>query len=189
MIRVIRIPAVTVSILLTLLSAQDQLPAGGKLNLVVVEGEGSINNIKQRTSRQTIVQVEDENHRPIAGATVTFLLPSGGPGGTFANGATTLVRTTGADGRASMTFQPNQASGQFNIRVTASAQNQQTSISITQSNTAAPGGPGQNHHLARTLGIAAGAAAGAVIGCRVANCAGWGAESPNAITINSIGIR
>src|SRR5690348_13602149 len=37
-------------------AAQD---APAKLNLVIVEGEGAINNIRQRTAREPIVQVED----------------------------------------------------------------------------------------------------------------------------------
>ena len=47
-----------------------------KLNLVIVEGEGAINNVRQRTAREPIVQVEDENHKPVAGAVVVFLLPN-----------------------------------------------------------------------------------------------------------------
>lgn len=49
------------------------------LNLVVLEGEGATNNIRQRTAREPIVQVEDENHKPVAGAIVVFTLPSNGP--------------------------------------------------------------------------------------------------------------
>ena len=67
-----------------------RLPAqaqAGQLNLVIVEGEGAINNIRQRTAREPIVQVEDENHRPVAGAAVVFALPSNGASGVFANGA------------------------------------------------------------------------------------------------------
>ena len=66
-------------------------PAPAKLNLVIVEGEGAINNIKQRTSRETIVRVEDENHRPVAGAAVAFLLPDYGPSGAFVGGGKTAV--------------------------------------------------------------------------------------------------
>ena len=53
------------------------------LNLVVIEGEGAVNNIRQRTAREPIVQVEDENHRPVAGAVVVFMLPSNGAGGSL----------------------------------------------------------------------------------------------------------
>ena len=49
-----------------------------KLNIVIVEGDGAINNIRQRTAREPIVQVEDENNMPVAGATVYFLLPESG---------------------------------------------------------------------------------------------------------------
>ena len=70
------------------LSAQE--PAH-KLNLLIVEGDGAINNIRQRTAREPIVQVEDENHRPVAGAAVLFLLPSRGAGGTFADGSHSLT--------------------------------------------------------------------------------------------------
>ena len=65
------------------LAQQAQTPNPSALNLVIVEGEGAINNIRQRTARETIVQVEDENHRPVAGAVVAFLLPSDGASGVF----------------------------------------------------------------------------------------------------------
>ena len=62
------------------LCASGQEPAvPAKLNIVILEGEGAINNIKQRTAREAIVQVEDENRRPIAGAAVLFMLPESGP--------------------------------------------------------------------------------------------------------------
>ena len=57
--------------------AQDQAgPA--KLNIVIVEGEGAINSVRQRVAREPVVQVEDENHKPVAGAAITFLLPNQG---------------------------------------------------------------------------------------------------------------
>ena len=46
------------------------------LNIVIVEGDGAINNIRQRTAREPIVQVEDQNHKPVAGAAVVFALVS-----------------------------------------------------------------------------------------------------------------
>ena len=64
------------------LQAQD----AGRINIVIVEGDGAINNVRQRVAREPIVQVEDENRKPIAGAAVTFLLPNQGAGASFANG-------------------------------------------------------------------------------------------------------
>ena len=100
-------------------AAQDaQAP---RLSIVIVEGEGAINNIKQRTSRETIVEVQDENHRPVAGAAVVFLLPNDGPGGAFAGGSKTATLVTDSAGRSTMpNFQPNQVNGNFQIRVNAS---------------------------------------------------------------------
>ena len=58
------------------------LPVWGQnpatLEILIVEGEGAINNVKQRVNREPIVQVEDENHKPVAGAAVTFFLPNDG---------------------------------------------------------------------------------------------------------------
>src|SRR6202050_1254666 len=90
--------------------------AGGPLlNIVIVEGDGAINNIRQRTAREPIVQVEDENHKPVAGAAVVFALPSQGAGGTFAGGAHTLSVVTDSQGRAvAHGFHPNSVQGQYN---------------------------------------------------------------------------
>ena len=79
-------------------SAQEPGPL--KLNLVIVEGDGAINNIQERTARERIVQVEDENHRPIAGAAVMFSLPNNGASGVFANGSRSMTVLTDSQGRA-----------------------------------------------------------------------------------------
>jgi len=113
--------------------ARAQEPAP-KLNLVIVEGEGAINNIRQRTAREPIVQVEDENHKPVAGAAVLFLLPEHGPGGTFADGSHTLSVTTNAQGRAAARgIHLNNTQGQFQIQVNASYNGMTASTTITQS--------------------------------------------------------
>jgi hypothetical protein len=138
------------------------------LNLVVVEGEGQINNIKQRTAREPVVQVEDENHRPVAGAIVMFTLPAKGAGGTFANGAHTLTVTTNDQGQAvARGFQPNTARGQFQIRINASHNGQTASAKITQTNavltaagTVANAGHGK---LIAVLSVAGAAAVGGIV--------------------------
>lgn len=115
--------------------------ASGGLNLVIVEGEGAINNIRQRTAREPVVQVEDENHKPVAGAAVVFTLPSNGAGGTFASGARTLTVMTDEQGRAAARgFQPNTVKGQFQIRVTASKEGRTASTTISQTNVVAAAG-------------------------------------------------
>ena len=104
-----------------------------KLNLVIVEGDGAINNIRQRTAREPIVQVEDENHKPVAGAAVIFLLPNHGAGGTFANGGHSLTVTSDAQGRAvARGLQLNNTKGQFQIQVNASYNGLTAATTITQ---------------------------------------------------------
>src|ERR1700722_16360467 len=70
-----------------------------KLSIVIVEGEGAINNIKERTIHDSVIQVEGDNHKPIAGASIVFFLPTQGPGGTFFDGTRSLTVTTDAQGR------------------------------------------------------------------------------------------
>ncbi len=157
-----------------LLSAPFATPAGAqtaaaKISLVIVEGEGAINNIRQRTAREPIVQVEDENHKPIAGAAVVFTLPSQGAGGTFAGGAHTMTVTTNNQGQAvARGFRPNTTQGQFQIHVNASYSGQSASAVISQTNTlvagaAAATGAGISAKLITILAVSAAAVAGGVV--------------------------
>src|ERR1700678_749766 len=117
--------------------------AGPALNIVIVEGDGAINNIRQRTAREPIVQVEDENHKPVAGAAVIFALPGQGAGGTFAGGAHTLSVVTDSQGRAvARGFHPNTVQGQYQIHVTVSNNGQTANATISQSNAVVAGAAG-----------------------------------------------
>jgi len=164
-----------------------QAPPPAKLNIVIVEGDGAINNVRQRTARETIVQVEDENHKPVAGAAVVFLLPGNGPGGVWANGTRTLQVTTNSQGRAvAQGLRPNNVSGKFQIQVEASFQGLTTTATVTQVNAvitgAAAGGGGlSTAKLIAILAAAGGAvAAGAVLATR------GGSASPPAPTTTTI---
>jgi hypothetical protein len=138
------------------------------LNLVVVEGEGAVNNIRQRTAREPIVQVQDENHKPVAGAIVVFTLPTNGAGGAFANGAHTLTIVTDSEGKAvARGLKPNGIKGQYQIRVNASSKGQTASTNITQINAviaasgAAAGAAVSGKLIAILVAVGAAAAGGA----------------------------
>ena len=138
------------------------------LSLVVIEGEGATNNIRQRTAREPVVQVQDENHKPVAGAIVVFTLPSNGAGGVFANGARTLSMVSDNQGQAvARGFRPNGLKGQFQIRVNASYQGQTTSTNINQSNAAltasGAAAAGVSGKLIAVLVVVGAAAAGGAI--------------------------
>ena len=161
-----------------------QTPAS--LQIVIVEGEGAINNVKQRVNRDPIVQVEDENHRPVAGAAVVFFLPDQGASGTFVNGSRTLTVTTDAQGKAVATgIKPNNINGPLQIRVTASFAGVTTATVINQTNaggggggagSAGGGGLSAGAKLAIILLIAGGAAAGGVVAAT--HGGGKGASAP-----------
>ena len=72
------------------------------LQIVILDGEGALNNIQERTAREPIVQVQDENHKPVAGAAVLFAIhgASSSAGGAFAGGASSLSVVTDANGVA-----------------------------------------------------------------------------------------
>jgi hypothetical protein len=142
-------------------------PAQARLNIVVVEGESAINNVKGRVN-QPIVRIEDENHQPLAGAAVVFFLPNSGPGGTFVNGSKTLTVSTDAQGRAvAAGIHRNNLSGQMQIRVTASYGGQTVSAVITQTNVAGGGaGLSTTAKVLIVIGVAGGAAAGAILATR-----------------------
>ena len=151
------------------------------LNLVVVEGEGQINNIKQRTAREPVVQVEDENHKPVAGAAVAFTLPTNGAGGTFANGAHTLTVTTDTQGRAiAHGLKPNGVRGQFQIHVTASMNGVTASAVITQTNAilTAAGAVAAGAATAKIITIIAVVGAAAAGGAVAATKLGGGSSTP-----------
>jgi hypothetical protein len=157
-------------LLLTNLAARPLEQDAPKLIINIVEGEGALNNIKQRVNREPIVQVEDENHKPIAGAAVVFFLPTSGPGGTFANGSQTLTVTTDSLGRASASgIRPNHQTGKMQIRVTASANGLTASATITQMNVVGAnvgGGLSTTAKVLIVVAVAAGATAGAIIATR-----------------------
>jgi hypothetical protein len=169
------------------------LPVWGQtptsLQIVIVEGEGAINNVKQRVNREPIVQVEDENHKPVAGAAIIFFLPNQGPGGTFANGSTSLTTTTNAQGQAvARGIRFNNQAGSMQIRVAASFAGQTASATITQTNVlgaAASGGSAGGMSLTTKLLIigaivGGGVAAGVIIGNR-----GGGSTATPTTTITS----
>ena len=116
--------------------AQEQEPT--KLDISILEGEGSINNIRQRVAREAMVQVDDENHKPVAGVAVTFFLPEHGASGVFSNGTRSLTVMTDDAGHAvARGMVPNKATGDVQIRVVARFKNLGANAIINQQNVAA----------------------------------------------------
>jgi hypothetical protein len=148
-----------------------QAPAA-KIHVDILEGDGQIINIKARINPAPAVQVLDDKNQPVQGALVVFFLPSQGPGGTFLDGSRNLTVSTDRNGRAAAAgIVPNNQTGQFSIRVSASYQGQTASAEITQVNVSGvsasgTGGGGLSAKAWILIGVVAGAAVGGILAAR-----------------------
>jgi len=130
----------------------------------VLEGEGAINNIRLHHAKEPVVRVVDQDGHPIPNVAVTFLLPSQGASGTFADGKTLLTVMSGDDGQAvGHGLRPNGSAGQFQIRVTTSFQGQAATIDISQTNAEPAQGGGSSKTLLIVALVGGAAAAGAAV--------------------------
>ena len=150
-----------VSLLCPMVSAQ--APEAG-LTITILDGENAMNNIRQRTAREPIVQVEDENHKPVAGAAVVFLLPTDGAGGVFPGGAHTLTTLTDSKGQAiARGLRPNHIAGRYQIRVQASYQGKTAQAQVDQTNTSGGSASSSSSGFPKWLAIVvAGVVAGTI---------------------------
>ena len=113
---------------------QDDSPP---FRIVVREGEGAINNIHQVVNRAISVEVDDTNHNPLSGVSVTFFLPNDGPSGLFPNGSRVLTVFTDEKGIAtSRSIRFNNQVGIMPVRVVASLFSQTSSTTVNQTNVA-----------------------------------------------------
>jgi hypothetical protein len=146
------------------------------LNISILEGEGSINNIRQRVAREAMVQVDDENHKPVAGVAVTFFLPEHGASAVFSNGTHSLTVITDNTGRAvARGMVPNKMAGNVQIRVVARFKSLNAETSINQQNAAAAAAAG-GAISGKVLAIILIAAAAGVAGGVVASTRGGGSS-------------
>lgn len=136
------------------LAAQD-----GVLHVVVLEGDGAINNVRLPRAKEPVVRVEDANNQGVAGAVVTFLLPAEGAGAFFGDGGRSLTMITDDRGEVvARGLHANRIAGAFQIRVSASRGGRTAAASIAQTNVD-PGSRTSSRKIA-LLAILGGAAAG-----------------------------
>ncbi len=167
-----------------------------ELNIVVVEGEGASNQVRQRVSREPVIRVEDENHQPITGAAVVFTLPTEGATGEFGNGSKSLTVTTDSQGRATAQgLRANQIPGKLPIHVNVSYRGLSARTNITQFNEgpapppgakASSGGNGKMKAILAAVGVAA--ASGAALAITRSNGSGSSSGAVNTPSVTAIGI-
>lgn len=177
------VTAVTLALFMALPPAWAQEAGPVKaLNIVIIEGEGAINNVRQRVAREPIVEVTDENRKPVAGALVTFMLPGNGPSGIFANGTNSFTVATDNMGRAvARGLQLNNQPGQIQVRVSASHQGLTASTSFSMTNTAVAAAAGIG--IAKLLIILAVAGAAVTAGAVAINRSSGIASVPPSIGV------
>jgi len=82
-----------------------------------------------------VVQVLDQNDRPVEGADVVFRFPLKGPGATFADQKTSQTMRTNSQGQAAATgWTANNAAGPFQVHATATYGNQMGEKTISMTN-------------------------------------------------------
>jgi len=143
-----------------------------RIDIIVVEGEGITSSVRQRVSKDPVVRIEDDDHRPLAGAAVVFALPISGASGEFANGSKAMTVVTDKDGLATAQgLRTNEVPGKLQIYVTASYQGMRARALINQMVQAPPGTRFPEVRSSKSsgtwkwilLGIAAGGGAGAAV--------------------------
>jgi hypothetical protein len=111
------------------------LPVIKNLKLLVLAGNGEMNDLERRVMASLVVQVLDQNDRPVEGADVVFRFPLNGPSATFTGGKTSqTVRTTGVGEAAAVNWMANGEVGAFEVHVTATYGNEVGEATVKMSN-------------------------------------------------------
>jgi hypothetical protein len=176
-------PAVCVLIFFSLLGAQESETAARQsaIGVRILQGDGAINSIKLKRAHNPVVQVVDQAGRGVSGATVTFLLPATGAGGTFQGSGLSLTVPTDEKGvAAARGLTPNRLEGRFPIRVTASWSGNAASATLLQTNAEPVVSSGRGKKIAIIAAIAGGAVAGIVAGTRGGGSSGSSNTPPPA---------
>ena len=112
-----------------------QLPVEQSLKIRVLAGNGEMNDLERRVMAPLVVQVLDQNERPMEGAQVVFRFPVSGPSATFPGGKNSIaVRTNGTGQAPAVNWMANGEVGTFQIHVNASYGNQVGEATLSMTN-------------------------------------------------------
>ena len=129
-----------------------------QLNIVVVTGEGALNRTHEKAAQPPQVRIEDQDHKPVEGATVAFTLPSSGATGEFDGGGKTATVLTDEKGMAAVRgMKLNDTAGKLEILVNAAYRGQSANVVVTQFSSS-PNGP--HHSSAKWIILIAAVAGG-----------------------------
>jgi len=157
-----------------------QLPTVKDLKILALSGNDEMNQLERKIMAPLVVQVLDQNDRPIQGAEVVFRFPLNGPSAAFAGGKPSeTVRSNGTGEAAALNWFANNETGAFDVHVTATYGNHVGEATVKMTNvTRIVEGNAANHVSSRVtnkhwysptwvkialIGGAAGAVAGIVL--------------------------
>ncbi len=153
------------------------------IHVVVLEGDGAINNIRSSHAKDPVVRVEDAGNRGVPGASVTFVIPSGGPGILFGDEGTTLTLTTDDRGEVvARGVHPNRNAGSFQIHVTGSKDGKRATALIAQTNVD-PGSHTSSRKIALVALIGGAAAAGAAVALHGGKSSSAASSAPGTVVV------
>ena len=114
----------------------ESLPVVESLKVISLAGNHAMNDLERRVMTPLVVQVLDQNSRPVEGAQVVFRFPLNGPRAEFSNQQPAQTVRTNADGQAAAVGWMAHEVGTFQVHVTASRGNElgETTLSMTNVN-------------------------------------------------------
>jgi len=112
-----------------------QLPVVKNLKVIPLAGKDEMNDLERRVMAPLVVDVLDQNDRPVEGADVVFRFPLNGPGAFFAGQKTSqTVRTNPQGEAAAVGWTANNEVGSFQVHATATYGNQMGETTFSMSN-------------------------------------------------------
>jgi hypothetical protein len=165
------------------------LPVEQSLKILVLAGSGEMNDLERRVMAPLVIQVLDQNERPVEGAQVVFRFPLNGASATFPGGKNSLTVRTGGTGQApALNWMANGQVGTFEVHVNATYGNQVGETTLSMENvTRIADVPKKGKHESLwshrwfKIAVIGGAAAAIGIGVFLAT---RGGKSGSAVTIN-----
>jgi len=105
------------------------------LKIVPLAGKGEMNDLERHIMAPLVIEVLDQNDRPVEGAEVVFRFPLNGPGAVFPGGKSSqTTRTNGQGQAAAMNWTANNQVGAFDVHVTVTYGNQSGETTVSMSN-------------------------------------------------------
>jgi hypothetical protein len=112
-------------------------PAVRSLRVIALAGNDEQNDLERGLMAPLVVQVLDQDGRPVEGAEVVFRFPLTGPSATFPNQKNSRAFRTNADGQAAaLGWKANSETGTFEVRVTATRGNELGETTVRMTNVA-----------------------------------------------------